>query len=184
MTRCAPAFFVRTARWDDVGAFPALEQSAGETFRTVPDLAYIADSENRSALEYWELVAGGWSRVAVDENNDLCGFLCAEPFGVELHIWEIAIGLDYQRRGIGRRLIDLTIETARRRHMAAATLTTFADIAWNAPFYERIGFRRLPTEEAGARLRDILDREAAAGLPRNRRCAMRLSLASNGNEAA
>ena len=183
MTDTAPAFFVRTARWDDVAALPALEQSAGELFRTVPELAHVADGDNHSEERYRAFVARGWSRVAVDEAGELCGFLCAEPFGAELHVWEIGVRLDRQRRGIGRRLLDLTIDTARRRHMASITLTTFADPAWNAPFYERMGFRRLAPGDAGARLCGILDREAEAGLPRDRRCAMRLALVANYDEA-
>ena len=170
------AFFVRAARWDDVAALPALEQSAGELFRTLPDLAHIADGENHSEERYRAFVASGWSRVAVDEHGELCGFLCAEPFGPELHLWEVGVRLDRQGRGIGRRLLGLTIEAARHRHLASITLTTFHGVAWNAPFYERIGFRRLAPENAGARLRGLLDREAESGLPRDQRCAMRLTL--------
>ena len=174
------AFFVRAARWDDIAALPALEQSAGELFRTIPELAHIADGDNHSEERYRALVAHGWSRVAVDEDGELCGFLCAEPFGAELHLWEVGVRLDRQGRGIGRRMLDLTIETARHRHLASITLTTFGSVAWNAPFYERIGFRLLASENAGARLRGLLDREAESGLPRDQRCAMRLTLNPNG----
>lgn len=181
MTGGASAFFVRAARWDDVAILPALEQSAGELFRTIPDLAHIADGDNHSEERYRAFVDHGWSRVAVDEDGELCGFICAERFGAELHIWEIGVRLDRQRRGIGRRLLDLTIATARHRHIASVTLTTFADVAWNVPFYERMGFRRLSPREAGARLLTTLHREAEAGLPRHRRCAMRLPLVADGD---
>jgi ribosomal protein S18 acetylase RimI-like enzyme len=184
MSRLARSFLVRAARWSDVAAMPALEQSAGELFRVVPDLAHLADGENRSEQLYGDLVAGGWCRVAENDAGELCGFLCAERHEADLHICELAVGLDHQRLGIGRRLIGVTIQAARHRGIASVTLTTFADIAWNAPFYERLGFRRLADRALGPRLRAVLRREAESGLPIERRCAMRLALVSNDDVAS
>ncbi|GAA0328150.1 hypothetical protein GCM10009087_42940 [Sphingomonas oligophenolica] len=90
--------------------------------------------------------------------------------------------LDCQRLGIGRHLMTVTIRAATRRRVEAVTLTTFSDVAWNAPFYERLGFRRLPRRNMGGRLSAILRSEAEAGLPARRRCAMRLILAPNDKE--
>ena len=57
--------------------------------------------------------------------------------------------------------------------LAAVTLTTFSDIAWNGPFYRRNGFEDLQEEELTEGLRAVLDAERAAGLPMTRRGAMR-----------
>jgi 8-oxo-dGTP pyrophosphatase MutT (NUDIX family) len=46
------------------------------------------------------------------------------------------------------------------------SLITFADVAWNAPFYESLGFEIV---EPPARLLPLLERETAAGLPRGGR---------------
>lgn len=183
MNRTVRTFRVRAARGADVAAMPALEQSAGELFRDIPGLAHVADGDNLSEQRYRALVAGGWCRVAEDSRGDLCGFLCAERHGAELHICELGVRADRQRLGIGRHLMTVTIRAATRRRVEAVTLTTFSDLAWNAPFYERLGFRRLPRRNAGARLSAILRSEAEAGLPARRRCAMRLILASNDKEA-
>jgi len=43
-------------------------------------------------------------------------------------------------------------------------LTPFSDIAWNAPFYSRLGFQILPPEEQSPMLKSILLREADAGM--------------------
>jgi ribosomal protein S18 acetylase RimI-like enzyme len=184
VNRLPRSFLVRAAGWSDVAAMPALEQSAGELFRVVPDLAYLADGENRSEQLYRDLVAGGWCRVAEDDAGELCGFLCAERHEADLHICELGVRLDRQRLGIGRRLMDATIKAARHRGIASVTLTTFADVAWNAPFYERLGFRRLAEPALGSRLRAVLRREAESGLPIERRCAMRLALVSNDDEVS
>ncbi len=54
------------------------------------------------------------------------------------------------------------------------TLTTFASLPWNAPFYERLGFRRLAGAERGGRLAALLRAEERRGL--RDRVAMRLDL--------
>jgi GNAT superfamily N-acetyltransferase len=171
-----PPIALRKARVEDAAAMPSLEQSAGELFRTLPDLAWLAGRDNLEEARYRELVAGGWCWVAGDSQDGVCAFLAAEPLEEELHIWELAVALDRQRLGIGRTLIQAAITAATRHGFRAVTLTTFADVAWNAPFYERVGFRRLASTELGPRLHAVLRREAEAGLPSDRRCAMRLAL--------
>ena len=155
---------------------PRLEQSASELFRTLPDLAWLADADNLDEARYRALVAGGWCWVAEDDDSRVCAFLAAEPVEQELHICELGVALDRQRLGIGRALIETAIATATRHGFKAMTLTTFAHVAWNAPVYERMGFRRLASADLGSRLNAVLCREAEAGLPRDRRCAMRLAL--------
>ena len=168
---------LRRARLADVPRLPMLEQSAGELFRTAPGLAYVADGENHSVDRYRTLVADGWSWVVRDADGSLCGFLCAEQIGDTLHIWETGVRRDRQRAGIGRRMLRTAIRAARRQGIVAVTLTTFRDVAWNAPFYAALGFRELPPAGMPPHLEAILDREAQAGLPPARRCAMALPLA-------
>ena len=52
------------------------------------------------------------------------------------------------------------------------TLTTFADVPWNGPLYERLGYRRLADAELGPELRSVRARETAHGLDRWPRIAM------------
>ena len=155
---------------------PGIEQSAGERFRTLPDLAWLADGSNLEEARYRELVAGGWCWVAEDDEGRPCAFLAAEAMGEELHICELGVVLNCQRLGIGRALVETAIAAATRCRIAAITLTTFIDVAWNAPFYERVGFQRLASDDLGPRLQALLRYEVEAGLPRDRRCAMRLAL--------
>jgi hypothetical protein len=60
--------------------------------------------------------------------------------------------------------------------LVALTLTTFRDVAWNGPFYQRLGFEELAAHDLSPDLAQILAHEAARGLPGDRRCAMRLDL--------
>ena len=62
--------------------------------------------------------------------------------------------------------------------MAAMTLTTFADVAWNRPFYERRGWRVLGDEELTPGLVARVADEAAHGLDPSLRVVMRRDLGS------
>ena len=56
------------------------------------------------------------------------------------------------------------------------TLTTFRDVPWNAPFYERLGFCVLDSSELTPELDAVVREEAARGLDRDRRVVMRCEL--------
>ena len=106
----------------------------------------------------------------------ITAFLSAEYFAQDLHIWEISVHASAQGRGIGRRLIEAVVTHAREIGLEAVTLTTFREVAWNEPYYVRLGFETLSDDALSPRLRAVLDAEIANGLPGERRCAMRLSL--------
>jgi GNAT superfamily N-acetyltransferase len=153
-----------------------MERSAGEAFRQIPDLAWIADDTVQSEERHLQLIEGGTAWVAVGATGVPVGFLCGELLDGNLHIWELAVASDYQRRGIGRRLLDRAKHWAAQRNIAELTLTTFRDIPWNEPFYRSQGFATLLPGELTQTLRDVLASEIDAGLPAERRCAMRYRL--------
>lgn len=118
--------------------------------------------------------------AVVDDEESPVGFACYdEKDGLPL-LKELDVLPEFGRRGIGRSLVAAVAEEARRRGWPYLHLTTFSNIPWNAPFYEKIGFVPVPPREITPALRGILDRERAAGL-RNR-VAMRLNLQTSRTE--
>lgn len=172
-----PMITIRPARAGDADALPDIEQSAGLAFRAIPELAWLADGDNVSPQRHRELIAEGTCWIAVDDKDRPVGFLSAGIEGETLHIWEFDVRLNRQGSGIGRALLERAIKDARRRGLAAVTLTTFRDVAWNAPFYRKFGFHILEGAEIDERLASLLSGEAEHGMPAARRCAMRLELA-------
>jgi predicted N-acetyltransferase YhbS len=81
-----------------------------------------------------------------------------------LHVEQVSVDPAYARRGVGRALIG--------RLPGELTLTTFAEVPWNAPYYARLGFTVLPGEALTPALRAIRAREAAHGLDRWPRVCM------------
>jgi GNAT superfamily N-acetyltransferase len=167
---------IRPARAEDAEALPQIEQSAGLAFRAIPELAWLADGDNVGVERHRALIVRGACWVAADEEDRPVGFLSAGIEGDALHVWELDVRLDRQGQGIGRALLERAVAGARRRGLAAVTLTTFRAVAWNAPFYRKSGFRILEDAEIDGRLAGLLSDEAEHGMALDQRCAMRLDL--------
>lgn len=159
----------------DAALLPGVEQSAGALFRTIPELAWVADEPIGSAEDFLPAIAARTVWVAEDGDAGVIGELRGEVAGDALHIVELAVAREFQRRGLGRLLLDFVADAARARGLRAMTLTTFRHVAWNAPFYARYGFVELREAELAARLRQTVQAEERRGLPN--RCAMRFPLA-------
>ncbi|HBN5340040.1 TPA: GNAT family N-acetyltransferase [Enterobacter cloacae] len=164
---------VRPTRPGDVTALPAIEHAAGQRFRDYPELAWLAEGEVISAEQHLDYAERGLSWLAL-ANDQPVGFILAELHASSLFIVEISVHLDWQGKGIGRRLIACVADQARKRGLASLTLTTFRDVPWNAPFYARLGFEMITT--LTPELREKREEETAHGLAYDARCAMRLPL--------
>ena len=163
--------FIRTTRIDETDLLPEVESSAGEAFRDVPDLAWVADDEVTGPREHHRLASLGTSWVAVSDDQ-LLGFACAERFGPDLHVHLLAVRREAQGQGLGTRLMHTVLDYAFDSGAARVTLTTFRRVLFNEPFYRRLGFAVVPSVDLDERLRRTLAAEAAAGFPAERRCAM------------
>ncbi|MEO5841733.1 MAG: hypothetical protein ABIQ73_16655 [Acidimicrobiales bacterium] len=95
------------------------------------------------------------------------------------------VAIDVAGSPVGYVLVDVVddcahVEQVRQWAIAtnrlAVTLTTFADVPWNRPLYEHLGFRLLPETEIGAELRNVSETEALHGLGPATRVCMRLDL--------
>jgi len=85
---------------------------------------------------------------------------------------------EHGRRGIGRALLDEVEREARLRGLAALELTTDTHVAWNRPWYEKIGFRVVTPSEQGAGLASAVADEERRGFDLSRRVAMRREIGS------
>lgn len=161
---------IRPARPEDAAALPAIEHSAAQMFRQAPGLEWLANGDVMDQAAHERLIRQGTVWVAVAADDRPVGFLSAEPCADALHIWELSVHADWQRLGLAKQLLHSAATWARAQGWPALSLTTFADLPWNAPAYARQGFALLHTPPP--RLQALLDAEAAHGLPAARRVAM------------
>jgi len=174
MDDAADRYRVRLARADEVARLPAIERAAAELFRG-RDVGTFSLDDVLDAATHAAAQREGRLFVA-DLAGEPVGFALASHIGGEPHLRELDVLPAHGRRGLGARLVRAVIEWARAQGAPSLTLSTFRDIAWNAPFYARLGFRALDEAELDAAHRALLDREEAMGLPRQRRVVMRLTL--------
>jgi GNAT superfamily N-acetyltransferase len=166
---------IRTALPEDGPALRAIERLAGERYREF-GLAAIADSEPSSVERLSSYATAGRSWVVVDAAGSPVGFVLADQVDGNAHVEQVSVTPAAQGLGLGRALISQVQRWALESGMRTVTLTTFADVPWNGPLYEHLGFRVLASSEVGPELRTIRDAEAAHGLDVARRVCMYIDL--------
>ena len=147
---------IRPAAEEDRDLLRDVELASGQLFREV-GMAAIADDEPMWLDE--------WSRYRPltfvwEEDGVVAGFVMCEPLGDALHIEQLSVDPAFGRRGIGAALVRYACDVVAEGR--AVTLTTFRDVPWNMPFYERLGF--VEHVDPSPELRARSEEESAAGL--------------------
>ncbi|MFE5297610.1 GNAT family N-acetyltransferase [Streptomyces sp. NPDC056632] len=165
---------IRVATAAELPMLQDIERAAGEAFRPL-GMGEIADDEPLSldVLEGYRSAGRAW--VAVDEGGRPVAYLLMDAVDGAAHIEQVSVHPAAARQGVGRALIEHLAGAAREQGLAALTLTTFAEVPWNAPYYTRLGFRRLDDGDPALTegLRAISRAEAAHGLAAWPRVCMR-----------
>jgi GNAT superfamily N-acetyltransferase len=152
-----------------------MDWEAGQIFRDI-GMSGVAEFEPRTLDDLAESQRAGELWVAVDEDDEPVSFVMLVPVDGCLHVEQLSTAPAAARRGLGRALLDHAAGRARAAGVPALTLTTFADVPWNGPYYERCGFRVLADDELTPGLREIRAHEIALGLDRWPRVTMRRDL--------
>ena len=92
--------------------------------------------------------------MAVDEHDRPVAYLTASTVDGCAHIDQVSVHPAHAGKRLGAALVDHVAATS---GAPALTLTTFRDVPWNAPYYERLGFRVF---EPGPELAALMRREA------------------------
>jgi len=75
------------------------------------------------------------------------GFTLTSHRGDTLYLDQISVHPDHGKQGLGRALVQRVLEDARDRGFKQVTLSTFKDVAWNGPFYRKLGFKPIKPEK-------------------------------------
>ena len=168
-------YHIRLARTEDLSALPGIEREAAARFAP-----YGLAESLATILTPYEVLREGLNTdrlwVAANGNDRPVGFALAAEVGGNAHLDELDVHPAHGQRGLGAALVAAVCDWAQAAGYRALTLTTLRHIPWNAPWYERLGFRVLKEPKLSAALRELLREEIQRGLPAEQRVAMRREL--------
>lgn len=162
----------RPARGKDLPLLREIERAAGRSFAAL-GMDLVADDEPPSLDALRKVANSGRAWVRTDADDRPVAYLLAEVVDGCAHLEQVSVHPDAAGAGHGRALTEHLVAWARDRELPAVTLTTYVDVPWNGPYYRRLGFRFLDDDELTPGLRTIRRAEAARGLDRWPRAAMR-----------
>jgi ribosomal-protein-alanine N-acetyltransferase len=141
------------------------EQRAAQSFDEIAiermsehDLLEVVQIEEQSGLSRW-----GWAayyaelqganrdlmliarpvRSSIIEYTPIAGYIVARETAGELHINNVAVRVEFRRRGIGGALLGRVLDEARRRKANAAFLEVRSANHAAQALYEKSGFRAI-----------------------------------------
>ena len=171
-----PGYVIGPAREDALARLPDIERAAAAMFseKDLPQRLRV----DVLPLAFFETAARDGRLFVVTEaaRGIPVGFAATTRIDGASHLYEMDVLPEHGRQGLGRRLVEAVAERARDLGDARVTLTTFRHVAWNAPFYSKLGFEILDGDALGPELAACLEAEAHRGLDPANRVAMRLAL--------
>jgi len=154
---------VRLARPEEAPVLGAIERAAAARFAGI-GLERIAQGRPTSEPEYREAIGGGRLWVVEEEGGGIAGLAIADILDGAGFLAEISVRPEHGGRRLAARMIDAVAAWAAAQGCTSLRLTTFNDVPWNRPYYERLGFVVLDEADAGPQLRSVRKRERARGV--------------------
>lgn len=163
---------VSAAKPEHFPSLRAIELAAFETLREAG--AVSGQAVANSLKEFHDFSREGLLLAAFVSDSTPVGFVAGNIENIWLHIAEIDVHPDWQRRGIGTLLMQAILSDGLHRGLAGATLTTDNMAAFNAKFYAALGFEIVEGQACPPHLITRQAEEVKMGLNSARRVAMRL----------
>lgn len=164
-------FLLRLATAHDLPFLPPIEIAAGVCF-TGAGMAEIAADPPPSPDELASYQRDGRAWVAVTGSEPVA-YLLADRVDHAAHVEQVSVHPAHGGHGLGAALIDTCSAWGHTWGTRVTTLTTFAEVPWNAPYYRRLGFAVVPDDALTPGLAALRAHERARGLDRWPRVAMR-----------
>jgi len=103
----------------------------------------IAEGDDREGIAQFLARNPGLSRVATDGSAIVGVALCGHD-GRRGHIYHLAVDPAYQRRGLGKRLLDESLEDLRRIGVKRVIIMVADDNPAGREFWKRSGYEEIP----------------------------------------
>jgi GNAT superfamily N-acetyltransferase len=154
---------IRKANRGDLSMMQAIEVSAAEQFRGL-GMASLADDPPLSFDVPAAYADTGKAWVATDSFDYPAAYIQVGEVDGCAHIAQVSVHSRHARERLGQALIEEVGRWAGASGLQGITLTTFAYVPWNGPYYARLGFVPVPEDRWSPGLREIVAEEAAHAL--------------------
>ena len=161
---------VREAGAADLPLLQGIEAAADQTFVAL-----------FGPLDWEEPSTGAWRArqpgfiLVAEEGARVVGFAHVLRLEGTAHLEQLAVHPDHHRHGHGSALLAAVVDRVRTEGHGELTLSTYAEVPWNAPYYRRHGFEVV--ERPGPLLQRLQEKEEQMGLTRyGPRVVMRVAL--------
>jgi ribosomal protein S18 acetylase RimI-like enzyme len=134
-----------------------IERSARARYANIPDLSFVVTAPGIAVERF---LTGDTILAKVDGRIE--GYVLMQPMDGLLYIANIMVRDGASGRGIGRALMDAAHLRAKHLRLSGTALATFKHVAWNGPWYRKLGYETMAEDKIGPGLRAILDRHATA----------------------
>ncbi len=166
---------IRSGDIADIPTLIDIENDAGEVFREI-GYGFCADMPARLPHEYHHAMKDGALLVAETDDSLIAGFALLWVIDHHAHLEELSVARAFQAKGIGAQLVHAAERWARDVGFNKITLITFSEVAWNQPFYKKLGYYTFTPDQNEPELRDIQHREKTHGLTVKPRVTMMKTL--------
>ena len=163
---------IRRPHPNEIKLLPQIENEADLRYARV-GLQRLIDMPPATiaSLDYGDRHGLLW--VAASPLGHPVGFALMKLRGGTAWLDQLSVLDRWQRRGYGAVLIERSARTAQARGFDALYLSTYRDVPWNGPYYERHGFEEVPRGAFARPMRVVLMTECNHGHPVWRRAIMR-----------
>ena len=156
---------IRLATATEIDEILEIEHIAGQRFLEygigLPENE--GDVDNYMDIEFGDEYQEGIEHkrlwVAIAPSQQIVGFALAQEIDKEGHLREIDVLPDYGRKGIGQALINTVATWCTKKGYASLSLTTFRDVPWNRPYYEKLGFQIIQDPDLTGDLKAMVQEE-------------------------
>ena len=155
---------IRPMRRHDTDAVVAVSLAADTLFARAG--LELPPDDPRETLDHVEHVS------VAEVDGSVVGLAATVTLDGATHLEQLAVDPEHGRRGVGGALLERVCAEAAAHGHHRVTLTTFRDLPWNGPWYERRGFVTLARTEWGPGLVRQWEIEEQAGILVRPRVAM------------
>ncbi|GLS35105.1 N-acetyltransferase GCN5 [Mesorhizobium tianshanense] len=163
-------FELRPARKSDLSRLQLISAQARERYRSIPELAHIADAPPLPPDRFEACRVEVAARL---DDPEPIGFAATRTLDGLLYLDNISVVADASGRGIGSALLSSVIDHAAMLLAPAVSLTTFKQPAWNGPWFRRHGFQPMHADQIGVGLRGVMERQEQTLDPDSRETLVR-----------